>query len=215
MRIGIFGTGIVGTTLGSGFITAGDEVRIGSRTAGNPSAADWVRTNGRSASQGTFADAAQYGEILLNCTAGSASLDALKLAGKENMKGKMLIDVANPLDVSKGMPPALTVCNTDSLGEQIQREFPDVTVVKALNTVNCSVMVNPSLVPGQHDLFICGNNQSAKAEVMELLKNRFGWKSFVDLGDISGARMMEMYVTLWVRLYGQFKSPNFNIRIVK
>ena len=144
-----------------------------------------------------------------------SSLEALNLAGANNLRGKLLIDIANALDFSKGMPPTLSVCNTDSLAEQIQRTFPELRVVKTLNTVNCNVMVNPSLVPGDHDMFVCGNNPDAKAEVTEILKNWFGWKSVIDLGDITGARGMEMLIPIWIRLWGLLQTPNFNYRIVR
>ena len=215
MKIGVLGTGVVGDTIASKLVQLGHEVKMGSRTANNPRAGEWAKANGSKASSGTFADAAAYGEILFNCTAGAATLDALKQAGEGNLKGKILIDLANPLDFSHGMPPTFTVCNTDSVGEQIQRAFPDVRVVKALNTVNCNVMVNPSLVPGEHDILMSGNDANAKSEVRKVLTNWFGWKSVVDLGDISAARAMEMYVALWLRLLGVYQNPNFNIKIVK
>jgi predicted dinucleotide-binding enzyme len=215
MKIGVLGTGMVGSTLGSKLVQLGHEVRMGSRTINNSKAAEWVRENGPKASQGTFADAASFGEIILNCTAGSASLEAMKQAGERNLKGKILIDISNPLDFSYGMPPTLTVCNTDSVGEQIQRAYPDVKVVKALNTINCKVMINPSSVPGDHDLFMCGNDANAKSKAHEILTRWFGWKSVIDLGDISAARAMEMYLPLWVRLMELCQTPNFNIKIVK
>jgi predicted dinucleotide-binding enzyme len=215
MRIGILGTGMVGSTVGTKLVQLGHQVKMGSRTADNPKASEWVKANGANASQGTFADSASYGEIVLNCTAGIASLEALRLAGASNLKGKILIDISNPLDFSRGRPPTLSVCNTDSLGEQIQHSFPEVKVVKTLNTVNCNVMVNPSLVPGDHDMFICGNESGAKAKVTEILKEWFGWKSVVDLGDITGARAMEMYLQVWLRLMMKFQTSKFNIRIVK
>src|SRR5438132_418017 len=188
MKIGVLGTGMVGQTIGTKLVRMSQDVMMGSRSSTNEKAAAWVKANGPKASAGTFADAAKFGEILFNCTHGVASLDALKLAGAENMKGKILIDVANPLDFSKGMPPILSVSNTDSLGEQIQRAFPDVKVVKSLNTINCKLMVNPSLVRGDHDVFVSGNDQTAKWRVTEILKNWFGWKSVVDIGDIGSDR---------------------------
>jgi predicted dinucleotide-binding enzyme len=215
MRIGILGTGMVGQTIGSKLIQLGHEVKMGSRTADNEKATQWVKANGVRASQGTFADAAAFGEILFNCTAGMASLDALRMAGPANLKDKILIDIANPLDFSKGMPPTLAICNTDSLGEQIQRAFPDVKVVKTLNTMNCNIMVNPSRVPGEHDVFICGNDAEAKTLVTQILKDWFGWKSVIDLGDITNARGTEMLLPIWIRLWGVFGHANFNFRIVK
>ena len=215
MKIGILGTGMVGKSIGTKLVQLGHIVKMGSRNADNAKGAEWVKASGPSASQGTFADAAAFGEILFNCTSGMASLEALKLAGESNMNGKVLIDVSNPLDFSKGMPPRLTVCNTDSLGEQIQRAFPQVKVVKTLNTVSCNLMVNPALVPGSHDLFVSGNDAAAKARVTEILKEWFGWKTVIDLGDITTARGAEMILPLWVRLMGAFQSPNFNFKIVR
>lgn len=214
MKIGILGTGMVGATLGSKLIQVGHEVRMGSRSMNNEKAAEWVKGNGSKASQGTFDDAASFGEVVFNCTAGTASLAAITAAGAKNLKGKVLIDVANPLDFSKGMPPTLSVCNTDSLGEQIQRTFPNVKVVKALNTMNCVLMVDPSLAPGEHDVFVCGNDAQAKDRVKEILKS-FGWKSIIDLGDITAARGTEMVLPLWLRLMGLFQSPKFNFKIAR
>ncbi len=215
MNIGIFGTGMVGQTIGSKLIQLGHKVRIGSRTEKNEKSAQWVAANGPRASYGTFADAAAFGEILFNCTAGVASLQALEMAGVANLRGKILIDVANPLDFSHGLPPSLAVCNTDSLGEQIQRAFPETRVVKTLNTVNCNVMVNPALVPGAHDMFLCGNDPEAKAVVTRILKEWFGWESVLDLGDISAARALEMVLPLWVRLWAILQAPNFGFKVVR
>jgi 8-hydroxy-5-deazaflavin:NADPH oxidoreductase len=213
MNIGVLGTGMVGETIGSKLIELGHQVRMGSRSSDNPKASEWVQKNGPQASQGTFADAASFGEILFNCTHGAKSLEALKIAGRENMDGKILIDISNPLDFSKGMPPFLTVSNTDSLGEQIQRQFPEVKVVKTLNTINCQVMVNPALVPGDHDLLMCGNDSKAKKKATEIVRDWFGWKSVIDLGGIIAARVTEMYVPLWATLFGVLQTPMFNLRI--
>jgi predicted dinucleotide-binding enzyme len=214
MRIGILGTGNVGQTIGSALIQRGHEVKLGSRSATNAKAAEWVGQNGERASQGTFADAAAFGEIVFNCTSGAVSLDALRAATAEHLTGKTLADVANALDFSRGFPPTLTVANTDSLAEQIQAAFPATRVVKTLNTMTAQVMVNPSLVPGEHDVFVAGNDASAKAQVSELLQS-FGWTNIVDLGDIGAARGLEMYLPLWLRLYGTLKTPNLNIHIAR
>jgi len=212
VRVGILGTGVVGATLGSKLIQIGHEVKMGSRSANNVKAIEWAQQNGANASFGTFADAAAFGEIVFNCTAGTVSLAALSSAGAGNLKGKVLVDVANPLDFSKGMPATLSVCNSDSLGEQIQRAFPNARVVKALNTMNCRVMVEPSLVPGEHDVFVCGNDPQAKARVEEVLKS-FGWRSIIDLGDITAARGTEMILPIWLRLWSLSQNRHFNFRI--
>ncbi len=215
MKIGVLGTGVVGVTIGTKLVQLGHEVKMGSRTATNEKAAEWVKKNGPRASQGTFADTAAFGEVLFNCTSGKASLDALRMAGAENLKGKVLIDIANPLDFSRGMPPSLLVCNTDSLGEQIQRAFPEAKVVKSLNTMNCNLMVNPALLPEDHLVFVSGNDAEAKATVTMILKDWFGWKSVMDLGDITTARGVEMVLPLWVSLMGKVGAPLFNFKIVK
>ena len=215
MKIGILGTGMVGEAIATKLIQLGHEVQMGSRTANNDKAAAWVKQNGTKATHGTFADTAAFGEVLFNCTSGGASLEALKMAGAENLNGKVLIDIANPLDFSRGMPPSLLVCNTDSLGEQIQRAFPEAKVVKSLNTMNANLMVNPGLLKEEHLVFVSGNDAEAKATVTMILKNWFGWKSIVDLGDITTARGTEMVLPLWVSLMGALQTPLFNFKIVQ
>ena len=215
MKIGVLGTGMVGETLGTKLVQLGHEVKMGSRTANNDKAAAWARQNGVKASQGTFAEVAAFGEILFNCTSGGASLDALRMAGADNLKGKVLIDIANPLDFSRGLPPSLLVCNTDSLGEQIQRAYPEAKVVKSLNTMTARVMVNPALLPDDHVVFVSGNDAEAKGTVTTILKDWFGWKSVIDLGDITTARGTEMVLPLWVSLMGKLGTPLFNFKIVK
>ena len=216
MRIGVLGTGTVGRTVGGKLVELGHEVRMGSRRADNHAAVEWVRSAGENASQGTFADAAEFGELLINATSGNASLEALGAAGAENMAGKVLVDVANVLDFSDGSPPVVGVSVDDSLGERIQAAFPDTRVVKALNTMNASVMVAPDSLEASTNVFVCGNDNAAKSQVIEVLET-FGWLSgdIVDLGDITGARGIELYVALWVRLMGSVGTPQFNIRVVR
>jgi predicted dinucleotide-binding enzyme len=215
MRVGVLGTGTVGQTLGTKLVGLGHEVRMGSRDAANEKAHDWASAAGEAASAGDFADAAGFGGLVFNCTAGAVSLQALEQAGDEALRGKVLVDVSNPLDFSRGMPPTLTVCNDDSLAEQIQRRFPDTRVVKTLNTVNANVMVDPASLPGEHDVFVCGDDEAAKTEVRGLLES-FGWppERIVDLGAIDGARAVEMYLPLWVRLFRTFGTPHVNVRVV-
>lgn len=216
MKIGILGTGMVGNTIGSKLIQLGHEVKMGSRTAANEKATAWVKANGTNATQGTFADAASFGEIVFNCTAGGVSIEALKAAGAENLEGKILIDVANPLDFSNGMPPSLIpgLINTTSLGEEIQKAFPRLKVVKTLNTMNGNLMVDASLLKGEHDVFICSNDNEAKTKVKEVL-NWFGWQSPIDLGDISASRGTEMLLPVWLRLFNTLHATAFNFKIVK
>ncbi len=220
MKIGILGSGIVGQTLGSKLVQLGHDVMMGSRDAANPKAVAWANEENlhKEATQkhalfGTFANAAEFGEILFNCTLGSASLEALHMAGAGNMKGKILIDTANPLDYS-GEHWTLTVCNTDSLGEQIQRAFPDVRVVKTLNTVNCNVMVDPAKLVERTHIFVSGNSADAKATVIGILRDWFGWKAIIDLGDITTSRGAEMYVLLWQSVQDAVQSHRFNIKVV-
>ncbi|MHB1132661.1 MAG: NADPH-dependent F420 reductase [Chloroflexota bacterium] len=213
MQIGIIGSGTVAQTLGTKLVELGLEVMLGSRTPAKLD--DWrVRVSERGRIGG-LADTAAFGDIVLNCTAGVGSLDALQMAGAENLRGKILIDVANPLDYSQGMPPTLAVSNTDSLGEQVQRALPETRVVKALNTVNAALMVNPGLLPEEHSIFVCGNDAAAKSEVTGLLRGWFGWRSIIDLGDITNARAIEMWLPLWIRLYGTLGTPLFNLRLVR
>ena len=215
MRYGVLGTGTVGEAIATKLVSLGHEVKMGARDPKNEKAAVWVAKQGAKASQGTFADAAGFGELLFNCTSGAGSLDALKAAGEENLSGKVLVDISNPLDFSKGMPPTLFVSNTDSLGEQIQRAFPKTHVVKTLNTLSAHLMVDPkSLAGGDHDLFISGNDADAKGKVKELL-GTFGWKTIHDLGDITTARGTESILPVWIRLWGALGDANFNLKIVR
>ena len=216
MRIGILGTGAVGETLATKLVEVGHDVVMGSRSAANEKALAWRDRFAERAGAGTFADAVAHGELVVNATAGVASLDALRSADPTDLAGKTLLDAANPLDFSAGFPPRLSVANDDSLAEQIQREFPDARVVKALNTMNAQVMVDPGLVPGQHDVLVAGDDEPAKAEVVGLLRS-FGWRedAILDLGGITAARGMESYLLLWVTLMGSLGSATFNIRVVR
>jgi predicted dinucleotide-binding enzyme len=216
MKLGVLGTGSVGQAIGGKLVALGHEVKMGSRTATNEKAAAWVKTAGGGASQGTFADAAAFGELVFNCTSGAGTLEAARAAGEANLRGKVLIDVSNSLDFSHGFPPTLFTGNSDSLGEQLQRALPETKVVKSLNTVNANLMVDAgSLAGGDHDVFVSGNDAGAKARVAEILRDWFGWKNVVDLGDITTARGTESYLALWVRLYGALKTPQFNIKLVR
>lgn len=211
MRLGVLGTGVLGQTLGGRLVEMGHDVMMGARAADNEKVLGFVaRTGGRA---GTFADAAAYGEMVFNCTRGDSSLATLSGLAAE-LRGKILAELANPLDFSAGFPPHLTVSNTDSLAEQIQRALPDTFVVKTLNTVNAAVMVDPGRVPGRHTVFVSGNDKHAKGRVMDLLRD-FGWRSILDLGDITSARAAEQLLPLWVRLYDVLGTSDFNIAVMK
>ena len=215
MKIGVLGTGMVGTTIGSKLVALGHEVKLGARKAGNEKAVAWVAKAGAGASEGSFSDAAAHGEIVFNCTLGTASVEAVKAAGEANLDGKILIDTTVPLDLSRGFPPSITMRGEDSLGEQIQRALPGIKVVKTLNTVNCNVMVDPARIAGEHDIFVSGDNPDAKERVTAILRDWFGWKSVIDLGDITTARGTEGYILMWLRLYGAMKTADFNIRVMR
>lgn len=212
MRIGVLGTGSVGQAIATRLCELQHEVRMGSRDATNEAATSWAAHHGPSSSVGTFAEAAEFGSIVFNATAGAASVDVVTGAA-EHLAGKVLIDVSNPLDHS-GDTLALTVANTDSLAEQLQRAAPAAHVVKTLNTVNARVMVDPSLVPGEHAMFVSGDDDTAKTTA-RLLLNQFGWpdERIVDLGDLTGARAQEAYLLLWVRLTQPLGGYTFNVEI--
>ncbi|HEX2870405.1 MAG TPA: NAD(P)-binding domain-containing protein [Polyangiaceae bacterium] len=215
MKIAVLGTGSVGQTIGSKLVQLGHEVRMGSRSATHEKGLAWVKAAGASATLGTFADAAAFGELAFNCTSGFGSVPALESAAA-GLKGKLVIDIANPLDFSKGFPPTLFTGNTDSLGEQAQRALPDSKVVKALNTVTAGLMVDARRVAGgDHEAFICGNDAEAKAQVTKILQEWFGWQRVLDLGDISKSRGTESYLALWIRLYGALGTADFNVKIMR
>ncbi len=214
MKIAVLGTGMVGDSIGTKLVSLGHEVMMGSRTEKNEKAVAWQKKAGAKAMVGTFSQAAKFGELVFNCTQGVHSIEVLKSAGVDNLKSKILIDISNALDFSKGMPPTLAICNTESLAEKIQAEFPETKVVKTLNTLNCQLMVEPGKLKGDHDLFMSGNDKDAKQKVLELLKS-FGWKSVIDLGDITTARGTEMLMPIWLRLWGALGTADFNFKIVK
>ncbi|MDB5218032.1 MAG: oxidoreductase [Myxococcaceae bacterium] len=214
MNIAVLGTGVVGQTLGKKLVALGHTVFMGSRDASHPNAVAWAAAAGPSARHGTFAEAARGGEIIFNCTAGVASLEVLANAGHANLAEKVLVDVSNPLAFEKGKAPQVLV-EAESVGERIQRAFPRTRVVKALNTMNCNVMVDPGRVAsGEHDLFLAGDDATAKRAV-EALLGTFGWRRFIDLGGIDAARAMEAYVELWIRLRLTLGTSDFQVAVVR
>jgi predicted dinucleotide-binding enzyme len=226
VRFGILGTGVVGKTIAVRLDGLGHDVIVGTRNPeetlsrtdpdqyGNPPFGAWQEEHPE-VRLGTFAEAAAHGDMVVNATAGAVSLEALEQAGEDTLNGKILIDISNPLDFSKGMPPTLLVSNTDSLGEQIQRRFPEAKVVKTLHTMNAYLMVDPAqLAATDHTVFVSGDDAEAKARVSELLRS-FGWSDIMDLGDITTARGTEMVLPIWVRLFGVLQKPIYNFKIVR
>jgi len=226
MRIAVLGTGSVGRAIAGRLAAQGHEVMVGTRDVASTTARTEPDARGIPAYQvwatdhpgvklGTFADAAAHAELVVTATQGEATLPALESAGAHNLAGKVVLDISNPLDFSHGMPPTLLVKDTDSLGEQIQRTFADARVVKGLNTLTASLMVDPEqLGDGDHSVFVAGNDADAKATVVDLLHG-FGWRDVIDLGDISAARGTEMYLPLWLRLMGSLGNQVFNIKVVR
>ena len=216
MDIGVLGTGIVGRSLATRLVELGHVVTIGARDAADPVAQDWLAGVGtaRGARAGTFAEAAAHGALVVNATAGAASVAALRLAGERNLHGKVLIDVANPEESEPGVEFSLLVVNDDSLGEQIQRSFPDAKVVKTLNTVHVEVMTHPERLPEETSVFVAGNDAEAKATATDLLRS-FGWRSIVDVGAISASRGLEMYLPLRRVLAATLGTNALNLRIVR
>jgi predicted dinucleotide-binding enzyme len=226
VRFGILGTGVVGKTIAARLDGMGHEVMVGTRNPeetksraetdayGNPPFSAWQEEHPE-VKLATFSEAAAHGEMVVNATSGVVSLEALELAGEDNLNGKVLVDISNPLDFSQGMPPILSVSNTDSLGEQIQRRFSEARVVKTLHTMNAYLMVDPAQLAGaDHTVFVCGDDAEAKQAVTELLRS-FGWTDIVDLGDITAARGTEMLMPIWLRLFGALQKPIFNYKIVR
>lgn len=216
MRIAVLGTGVVGRTLAGKLVAIGHSVTMGSRSATNGAASRWAAEAGPLAKAATFVDAAADGEVIINATPGAVSLEVLAAASTRNLHGKVLIDVANPLDDSAGFPPSLSIANTDSLAETIQRAFPTARVVKALNTMRADVMVAPEqLAGGDHDVFLAGDDAEAKDVVRGLLAE-FGWRPehIRDLGGLDAARGMEMWLPLWLRIFMNQSNKAFNIKVV-
>ena len=212
MKIAVLGTGMVGRTLAPAFVRLGHEVTVGTRDPDATRARDdWSLDVPLSRYDQAAADA----DLVVNATNGTASLSALEAVGRENLAGRVLLDVANPLDSSAGFPPTLTVKDTDSLAEQIQRAFPEARVVKSLNTVNCAVMVDPAHVgDGRTTMFVAGADAEARALVVSLLKE-LGWRDVIEFEELAAARGMEMWLPLWIRIMGRLGTGDFNLKVVR
>jgi predicted dinucleotide-binding enzyme len=226
MKIAVLGTGGVGQAVGGKLAELGHEVVFGTRDTaatlartepdgmGNPPFSTWIQSHPQ-VRLDTFANAAATGELVVNATSGSVSLAALTAAGADNLAGKVILDISNPLDFSRGFPPTLFVSDTDSLAEQLQRAFPDSRFVKSLNTLNANLMVDPKqLAGGDHSIFVSGDDAAAKRTVTDLLR-AFGWTDVIDLGDLSTARATEMLLPVWLRLFGALGTPAFNLKVVR
>jgi hypothetical protein len=213
MRIAILGTGTVGRTLAGRLAGLGHEVSVGTRDVeGTRARPEWTYAAPRLAS---FANAAAGAELVVNASGGTVTMDVLGAAGEDNLAGKVLVDVSNPLDFSGGFPPTLFVKDTDSMAERIQAAYPRTLVVKSFNTMSADVMVDPlSLAGGDHTIFLAGDSADAKASVTALLRE-MGWSDILDLGDLKAARGLEMWLPLWLRLYGTLGTGSFNIKVVR
>ena len=217
MDIAVLGTGSVGRALSARLDQLGHTVALGTRdpeaTAARDEYAAWART-APGVRLASFADAAAPAELLVNASGGTVTLDVLRAAGAGAHDGTVLLDLSNPLDFSAGFPPTLTVKDTDSLAEQVQREFPGLRVVKALNTLTAELMVHPGTLPEPTTVFVCGDDADARATVTRLLES-FGHTDVLDLGDLSSARGAEMYLPLWLRIMGALGTASFNIKVVR
>lgn len=226
MNIAVLGTGAVGQALTTRLSELGHTVYMGTRNVadslaktqadnwGNPAIGTWIQEHPE-VQLVTFREAVEKGgDLIVFAMNGTAAFQCLEAVDEELLRGKVMIDISNPLDFSKGFPPSLFVCNTESLGEQIQARYPDLKVVKTLNTMSNPIMVNPKLIDGDHTVFVSGNDPEAKATVTGLLHS-FGWedRNIIDLGDITTARGTEMILPLWVRLYGKLQTPFFNFHV--
>lgn len=225
MDIAVLGTGSVGRTIAGRLAELGHAVVVGTRDPeatlartepdqmGNPSFASW-RGEHPGVGLATFAEAAAGADLIVNASSGTATLDVLALAGADNLAGKVLVDIANPLDFSAGFPPTLSVKDTDSLGEQVQRAYPDTKVVKTLNTLTASLMVDPRSLGASSTVFVSGEDAGAKATVVGLLES-FGHDDVIDLGGIETARGTEMLLPIWLRLMGALGTAQFNVKVVR
>jgi predicted dinucleotide-binding enzyme len=215
-KIGVLGTGMVGKTIANKLLQLGYEVKMGSRTSNNEKALKWLRAAGPNAQIGTFEEVTIQSDILFNCTKGASVEEAIRLAGIENLKSKIVIDLSNPLDFSNGMPPTLIpqYANSWSMGEAIQQLCPETFVVKTLNMVNCEVMVNAALAGDNASMFVCGNDSESKLTVSKLLEE-FGWNDIIDLGDIGASRGMEMLLPIWLRLWKATGTGHLAFKIVR
>ncbi|MCX6396889.1 MAG: NAD(P)-binding domain-containing protein [Propionibacteriales bacterium] len=207
MRVAVIGTGSAGQVLAAGLRRIGHDVVSGTRDP----AATAVRDDWSGGELVTFAEAGRGADLVVNATGGQVSLEALT---QVDLVGKVLLDVSNPLDFSQGFPPTLSVKDTDSLAEQIQRAHPEARVVKSLNTVNAAVMVDPARLPEPTTIFVAGDDAEARMLVRSVLVE-LGWSDIVEFATLDAARGLEMWLPLWVRLMGTLGTADFNLKLVR
>jgi hypothetical protein len=213
MRVGVLGSGEVGRRLAAGFRSRDHDVMIGSRDPGKPELREWLSGDGAGIEAGTFAQAAQHGELLVLAVLGDAAEEAIADAGPENFSGKVVIDAMNPLDFSGGFPPKLSVTGEDSLGERVQRALPDAKVVKAFNTIGNPYFVDPKFGEGTPTMLIAGDDEGAKRTVGDVLAD-FGWPDPVDIGGIEGSRELEAICIAWVKIGGARGSWDHGFKLL-
>jgi 8-hydroxy-5-deazaflavin:NADPH oxidoreductase len=217
MRIGILGSGDVGRRLGDGLIELGHSIKIGSRDPNKKDIVQWINNHGgeeRKEPSGTFTEAASFAELIVLATLWDGTPNAIKMADPKDFDGKVVVDVTNPLDFSKGMPPSLAVGHTDSGGETIQRMLSESKVVKAFNIVGNPHMVHPNFPGGPPTMFICGNDEESKKIVTDKILTPFGWET-VDIGGIEGSRLLEPLAMLWMTYYFRTSTGNHAFKLLK
>ena len=200
-RVGVLGSGEVGRRLAGAFRSRGHDVMIGSRDPAKPELREWLSGDGAGVEAGTFAQAAEHGELLVLAVLGNAAEEAIADAGRDNFSSKVVIDAMNPLDFSGGFPPKLSITGEDSLGERVQRALPDARVVKAFNTIGNPYFLDPKFSEGEPTMLIAGNDEGAKRTVGDVLAD-FGWSNTVDIGGIEGSRELEAICIVWVKIGG-------------
>jgi 8-hydroxy-5-deazaflavin:NADPH oxidoreductase len=212
-RVGVLGSGEVGRRLAAGFRGRGHDVMVGSRDPGQAELREWLSGDGAGIEAGTFAQAAEYGELLVLAVLGNAAEEAITAAGPENFSGKVVIDAMNPLDFSGGFPPKLSIMGEDSLGERVQRALPDAKVVKAFNTIGNPYFVDPKFSEGEPTMLIAGDDEGAKRTVTDALAD-FGWSDTVDIGGIEGSRELEAICIAWVKIGGARGSWDHGFKLL-